>query len=88
MEDLGKTDRDRYLRMAGTIKQLANTKKNFEGKIFGLGQTGLLNTKKDEQLQLMAKMQAAGVSTSFFKEIFTLNSRRDPKGSIRRIPRC
>lgn len=83
MEDLGKTDRDRYLRMAGTIKQLANTKKNFEGKIFGLGQTGLLNTKKDEQLQLMAKMQSAGVDTRFFKEIDSLytirlsNAKRD-----------
>ena len=41
MEELGKTDRDRYLRLAGTIKSLANTKKNFEGKMYGLKETGL-----------------------------------------------
>ena len=72
MEDLGKTDRDRYLRMAGTIKQLANTKKNFEGKMFGLGQTGLLETKSNEQLELMAKMKAANVNTGFFSDIRNL----------------
>lgn len=72
MEDLGKTDRDRYLKMAGTIKQLANTKKNFEGKMFGLGQTGLLETKKNEQLELMAKMKAANVNTDFFDRIANL----------------
>ncbi len=72
MEDLGKTDRDRYLRMAGTIKQLANTKKNFEGKMFGLRQTGLLETKSNEQLELMAKMKAANVNTDFFGYIGNL----------------
>lgn len=72
MEDLGKTDRDRYLRMAGTIKSLANTKKNFEGKIYGLSQTGLLETKKAEQLQLMENMKAKGQDVSFFDKIDSL----------------
>ncbi len=69
MEELGKTDRNRYLKLAGTIKGLANTKKNFEGKIFGLAQTGLLQTKRNEQLQLMENMKAEGGNTGFFRQI-------------------
>lgn len=76
MENLGKTDRDRYLRMAGTIKQLANTKKNFEGKMYGLKQTGLLETKSQEQVKLIEKMQSLGVNTDFFKQIDSLYSIR------------
>lgn len=76
MENLGKTDRDRYLRMAGTIKQLANTKKNFEGKMYGLKQTGLLETKSQEQIKLIEKMKSLGVNTDFFKQIDSLYSIR------------
>lgn len=76
MEDLGKKDRDRYLRLSGTIKSLANTKKNFEGKMFGLKQTGLLNTKKAEQDQLMQLMKQAGADVSIFAEIDSLYAGR------------
>lgn len=69
MEELGKTDRNRYLRMAGTIKGLANTKKNFEGKLYGLKQTGLLQTKMDEQNKLMETMKSRGGNTQFFSQI-------------------
>lgn len=83
MEKLGKNDRDRYLRMAGTIKQLANVKKNFEGKMFGLKQTGLLITKENDQKNLMELMKTKGVNTSFFNQIDSIykirlaNAKRD-----------
>lgn len=69
MEELGKTDRNRYLRMAGSIKSLANTKKNFEGKMFGLKQTDLLNQKMSEQNALKAKMQSEGYEIGFLDKI-------------------
>jgi hypothetical protein len=72
MENLGKNDRNRYLKMAGTIKQLANTKKNFEGKLYGLNQTGLLQIKTSEQEDLKTKMNSKGVSTSFLNKIDSL----------------
>lgn len=72
METLGKDDRNRYLKLAGTIKQLANTKKNFEGKLFGLNQTGLLQIKMQEQEALKEKMQSKGVSTAFLGKIDSL----------------
>ena len=72
METLGKDDRNRYLKMAGTIKQLANTKKNFEGKLYGLNQTGLLQIKTSEQEELKTKMNAKGVSTLFLSKIDSL----------------
>jgi len=77
MEELGKTDRDRYLRLAGTIKSLANTKKNFEGKMFGLKQTGLLQVKKTEQDQLLEKMIKSGdKKTAFLNTIDSLYTLR------------
>ncbi len=83
METLGKDDRNRYLKLAGTIKQLANTKKNFEGKLFGLNQTGLLQIKSQEQEDLKTKMKSKGVSTDFLNKIDSLykirlsNAQRD-----------
>ena len=72
METLGKDDRNRYLKLAGTIKQLANTKKNFEGKLYGLNQTGLLQVKTQEQEALKDKMKLKGVSTDFLNTIDSL----------------
>jgi hypothetical protein len=76
MEKLGKTDKNRYLRMASTIKSLANVKKNFEGKMFGLNQTNLLQTKKTEELNLKAKMEKQNVKTAFFDEIDNLYQKK------------
>lgn len=78
MEELGKTDRDRYLKMAGTIKGLSNTKKNFEGKLYGLKHTGLLQAKKDEQEKLQNKMMATdrSANTQFFNIIDSMYTRR------------
>ncbi len=78
MEELGKTDRDRYLKMAGTIKSLANTKKNFEGKMYGLKQTGLVDLKKAEQDKLQQMMQAdpGHQDTRFFNIIDSLYKER------------
>ncbi len=75
MEELGKTDRNRYLRLAGTIKSLANTKKNYEGKIFGLRETGLLDIKKDEQEKLQ-NMITGKESIDFFNIIDSIYSKR------------
>ncbi|MDP2176670.1 MAG: S46 family peptidase [Bacteroidota bacterium] len=72
MEELGKTDRDRYLKMASTIKSLANTKKNFEGKVFGLGETNLLGTKKQEQLDIQQKLVDNNQSSRFMTIIDSL----------------
>lgn len=83
METLGKDDRNRYLKLAGTIKQLANTKKNFEGKLYGLNQTGLLQIKSQEQEDLKTKMKSKGVNTAFLVKIDSLykirltNAQRD-----------
>ena len=83
METLGKDDRNRYLKLAGTIKQLANTKKNFEGKLYGLNQTGLLQIKSQEQEDLKTKMKSKGVNTIFLDKIDSLykirltNAQRD-----------
>lgn len=72
MEELGATDRNRYLKMAGNIKQLANTKKNFEGKLYGLSTTGLLDIKKEEQNGLKANMSGKQVNTTLFNTIDSL----------------
>lgn len=73
MEELGKNDVNRSLRLAGTIKGLANVKKNYEGKVFGLKQTGLLETKKAEQEALKNAMIAAGDrNIGFFNAIDSL----------------
>jgi hypothetical protein len=83
MEEYGKEDRDKYLSMAGTIKGLANTKKNFEGKMYGLKQTGLLEVKQHEQAALRSKMEEMGTETKFFDVIDSLyqirlnNARKD-----------
>ncbi|MES2616540.1 MAG: S46 family peptidase [Bacteroidota bacterium] len=78
MEELGKTDRNRYLKMAGTIKSLANTKKNFEGKLYGLKHTGLLQLKKDEQEKLQNKMMNTdrSVNTQFFNIIDSIYTKK------------
>lgn len=82
MEELGKNDRDRELKLAGNIKSLANTKKNFEGKLFGLKQTGLLATKKAEQEDLEKKYIASTSTSSannksnFFTKINTIYSEK------------
>jgi hypothetical protein len=47
-------DEARYLELAGTIKQLANVKKNFEGKLQGLSRTRLVQQKMEEDRMLKA----------------------------------
>jgi hypothetical protein len=72
MEELGKNDRDLYLKMAPTIKSLANTKKNFEGKLFGLKETQLLKTKQNEQDELLTNMKSQKGNTQFLNTIDSL----------------
>lgn len=69
MEELGKNDRDRYLKLAPTIKSLANTKKNFEGKIFGLKETNLLVEKKAEQDEIKQQLLKNNADVSFLNTI-------------------
>ncbi len=75
MEELGKTDKDRYLKLAGSIKSLANTKKNFEGKMFGLKETSLLDIKKDDQEKLQ-NMMTGKEDTHFFTIIDSIYTKR------------
>ena len=83
MEELGKGNRERELKLAGNIKSLANTKKNFEGKLFGLKETGLLATKKAEQVALEKTFMAKNNLTTaplFFKVINDIYSEKLKNG--------
>ncbi len=56
MHELSANDEATYLGFAGTIKGLANTEKNFRGKLQGLARTSVLADKQalDNQLQTLA----------------------------------
>ena len=49
MHELSKGDEGRYLRFAGTIKGLANTEKNFRGKIQGLNTHRCVEAKRESR---------------------------------------
>ncbi len=51
-EDIGKDDSDLQLKYASTIKGLANTMKNYRGKLKGLKRLRLVNKKQLEEEQL------------------------------------
>lgn len=76
MEELGKQDRDRYLKLAPTIKGLANTKKNFEGKLFGMKETNLLEEKMNEQSFIESKMAENKDNLQFLKTIDSVYAKK------------
>lgn len=58
MEQLGKTDYALNIKYASRIKSLANTAKNFKGKLQGFKRAGLSAKKRDEERQLQAFIAA------------------------------
>ncbi|MCU0421781.1 MAG: S46 family peptidase [Bacteroidia bacterium] len=52
MEDLGKTDYALNIKYAARIKSLANTTKNFKGKLQGFKRAGLTEKKRKEEAEL------------------------------------
>jgi len=58
MEELGQEDRDIALKYASTIKGLANTEKNYRGKLLGLGRLDKVEQKRTEEAQILEFIQA------------------------------
>ncbi len=54
MEKLGQNDRAVALKLAGRIKGLANTMKNYRGKLLGMERAGIIETKLAEEKELQA----------------------------------
>lgn len=58
MEKLGQADRDIALKYSSTIKGLANTEKNYRGKLLGLGRLDKVQQKQAEEAQILKFIQA------------------------------
>ena len=58
MEDLGRGDRATALKFDARIKGLANTMKNYRGKLVGMKRMGLVATKRDEETALQKYIDA------------------------------
>jgi hypothetical protein len=58
MEDLGRGDRATALKFDARIKGLANTMKNYRGKLVGMKRMGLVATKRDEEAALQKYIDA------------------------------
>jgi hypothetical protein len=58
MEDLGRGDRATALKFDARIKGLANTMKNYRGKLVGMKRLGLVATKRDEEAALQKYIDA------------------------------
>jgi hypothetical protein len=58
MEAMGKQNKDVEIKHAGRMKSLANTTKNYRGKLQGITRTGLLDTKRRQEAELQAYIEA------------------------------
>jgi hypothetical protein len=58
MEEMGKDDRGVALQHAARIKGLANTAKNYRGKLRGLQRLGLVERKREEEAELQKFIDA------------------------------
>ena len=58
MEELGRADRGIALKFDARIKGLANTMKNYRGKLAGMGRLGLVAAKREEEAALQKFIQA------------------------------
>jgi hypothetical protein len=58
MEELGRGDRATALKFDARIKGLANTMKNYRGKLVGMKRMGLVATKRDEETALQKYIDA------------------------------
>lgn len=52
MENRGKTDKEAAIKLSGRIKGLANTEKNYRGKLKGIERIGLVAKKQGEEQKL------------------------------------
>jgi hypothetical protein len=68
MHELSKGDEGRYLRFAGTIKGLANTEKNFRGKIQGLTRTDVLKQKENQDKE-MAQLASNAANKAIYGDV-------------------
>jgi hypothetical protein len=58
LEELGKEDRDVALKLASRIKGLANTMKNYRGKLLGMKRLNLVEQKRQEEEKLQSFIEA------------------------------
>ncbi len=58
MKKLGQADRDIALKYASTIKSLANTEKNYRGKLLGLGRLNKVEQKRSEEEQILKYIES------------------------------
>jgi len=70
MEELSKNNTAKYLGFASTIKGLANTQKNFRGKIQGLRRTSVLADKAKED-ELMGNFAIASYKSETYKNVLS-----------------
>ena len=70
MEELSKNNTAKYLGFASTIKGLANTQKNFRGKIQGLRRTSVLADKAKED-ELMSNFAKASYKSETYKNVLS-----------------
>ncbi len=69
MEKASENDAALALELGPTIKGLANTMKNFRGKILGLGRLGLVAKKRAEEAELAAWIEADAQRREIYGEV-------------------
>ncbi len=57
LEELGKSNRSAALRFSSTIKSLANTEKNYRGKLAGLGRLQMVQKKRKQEERIQDFLQ-------------------------------
>ncbi|QQS37341.1 MAG: S46 family peptidase [Ignavibacteriales bacterium] len=57
-EEVGKNDPEYALEISSLVKSLANTEKNYRGKLQGLSRLGLVQSKKDEEIELQKYIES------------------------------
>ncbi len=70
MDNLAEKDPEGKIRVAGLKKGLANTMKNFEGKLEGMAKTDFLNTQKVIEDELMKKIMSSKKTAGKYGTIF------------------
>jgi hypothetical protein len=79
MEDLSKGNEALQIRYAGKIKQLANTTKNYKGKLQGFRRVGLTQKKKEEEAEMNAFIQSnKGLKAQFGDVVEGINKLYEP----------
>lgn len=89
MQNAGKNDAARRLQYASRIKSLANTSKNFKGKIQGIRRTGLYEARRNEETEILNYAQNSGYlkdghvnAIKRIDELYTENNKRAEKSLV------